>query len=297
MKFFKFDLQLFAEGSGDGAAAPTGEQTASPVTQSTPAESGEAGGAQTPARQSLSDLLKSDAEYSKEYTQLVSSQINKRMSKVKAEKKSLEQQNSGMREILTALNYRYGLNEDSDSFLEELKARVTGDTNLVAEEASKAGLDTKTYLALKEADRIKRQNEAYVRQQQEQEQMNRVFEQINAKSENAKKQYPDFDLSAEMQNEQFFRLVAPQEYGGVNIDPVVAYEVCHPEVKAGVLQSVAQQAQTQAVNIMQNNLSRPTENGVSNTAAAVASVDFGKWTKADFEKAHEEYLRTGKKPF
>lgn len=49
------------------------------------------------------------------------------------------------------------------------------------------------------------------------------FNRLARQTQALKQQYPDFDLTREMQNPTFARLTAP----GVGIDPAIAYEVVH----------------------------------------------------------------------
>lgn len=292
-----YDLQLFAEGtaadgSGESSTSTPGEGVVNTTSVGNvdPGNNKTEVNTETP-KKSLKELIGSDDEYNKEFTKMV----EKRTRKSTAQTKQLEQQNSQMQKIIEMANLKYGLDTKSSSFYDDLYASISKDTSFYEEEAAAQGMNVEDYLKVKQAERVLAQNAEREQQEESDRQFNEAFSSVIEKAKETAQKYPSFDFNAEMQNEQFFRLVAPWNVGGSGVDPTLAYEMVHPEIKENLMKAVAQQSAVNTANAMQANISRPTENGVTNSAAANTKVDVSKFTLKDFEKHREMFLKTGER--
>ena len=133
--------------------------------------------------------------------------------------------------------------------------------------------------------------------QQQQAEINTVMNDILSRCDGVKQKYPDFDFNAEMENEQFFRLVAPLGRGGSGIDPLTAYEVMHPELKNAMVNQQINTAVANTTKAINNNLNRPQENGISNNSASMQKTDVSKMTLADIEEIKRRVQRGEKVTF
>lgn len=281
MKHLQLDLQLFADEGGD-AGAPA-EVTAGPADQSSAegAETAEgadesaspdAQGAET--EPTFEELVK--GKYKADYQKAVQGAIQKRFRHQQDLKGTLDSMNP----MLTALSQKYGLKakEDGSIDLESLEKAVLDDDKLYEQEAFEKGIDVGT---LKQMKQLERQN-TLLRQQQEaatkEAQSRAEFDEILRQSEEVKQTYPSFDLSTEMNDPQFLRLIQ-------NHVPVkTAYEVMHnDEILAGGMQYAVKQTAQKISNAVKAGQNRPTENGAASGApASVGKKDPSKLTLKDF---------------
>ena len=86
-------------------------------------------------------------------------------------------------------------------------------------------------------------------------------------------------------------MVAPFEHGGSNVDPLIAYEVMHPEMREMAINQQVNNVALNTTKAMNNNLSRPIENGVSNGSPSMSKVDPKNFTMKDIEEVKERLAR------
>ncbi len=324
LTFPRFNLQLFADGAASAGAAASGEggtqsgasqgdpysalnvpdkarhildkmpkaevngtQAGSKNTQSE--ESQESETEEPPARKSFEEILKS-AEYAEEGQKYIDKLMGKRLAKFK--------DYDTMRELLDKVNLRYGVDSESKDYLTNLSNAIDGDTKLLEDEASEAGMTVENFRAVKNAELVMKQNERFQQERAQEEMTRNHVSNLIAQSEKFKEQFPSFNLEAEIANPQFKRLVDPPQFGGSGLPVDQAYfALHHKEIMQQSLQNAVNQAVAKTANSIQTNKGRPAESGANNgTTSNITKLDPSKLTLEDFKKIQEDYRRTGKKP-
>lgn len=321
-----FALQLFADGGGSSAGAGAGAGTGATApttageTSTTPNPAGDTkpqkndttkivygkqdnttsnntiANNDTVPEQSpkipFAELIKSD-EYKDDFQAFMDKTMQKRFKN----NKNLETENARMREILDMANVRYGLDSSSETFLDDLTAKIQGDTKLYEDEALEAGLPVEEYMKIKNAEQIIANN----KREQEAKEKNAFIQahcqNLVQQSEAMKQQFPAFDLEAEMDNPQFRKLVDPPELGGIGLSVDNAYNVIHhKEILNNTVSNAVNQTAINTANAVKANKERPRENGMNHRATVVVKDDPSKFELADFKRIKEQYLRTGVRP-
>lgn len=271
VKMKHLSLQLFADGAGAGAAAAgtaTGAETGStgqPATGNNNNAEGAAGsttGAENTAEQSqvetFDDLIK--GRYKQDFDAKVQSIINKRFKGAREAEASMNKLSQG----ISALGTYYGLDAESPDFLDSLNSKIMDDEKLYEKEASERGMNVED---VKRIRRMEQENRALKMQnmrEKEERQREEFYRGVINQVPEVQKIYPQFDVDAEMANEQFFNLVR----NGVGLRN--AYEVIHSsELQAARDAIIAQKAQEQLSNSVRANGMRPNEVEHSNAS------DFG----------------------
>ncbi|MBR1731364.1 MAG: hypothetical protein IJ725_02885 [Ruminococcus sp.] len=302
-----FNLQLFAgeaAAAGDNntatPAADTGDNssTVPPVTDTqtgnTPGTEVQNENNSSSPRLSFEELLKNE-ETAKEANAFVKKQFGKRFNE---RIKSQETEISKMREILGFTNLRYNLDPDSETYLDDLNAKVQNDAKLFEDEALAAGMDRDAYLKVKQAEQIIAQNKRNTAEREQQELINNHILNLRQQEASLKEKYPGFDLETELQNRAFRSLVDPPALGGSGLPVENAYYALHyKEIQKNVASQAVNQATTAVANAVATNKSRPTENVNIKKASTVPVKSFKNMTKEDFDKIRAEFLRSGKAPF
>ena len=280
------NLQLFAEGGGDGG---TGAEGAMGVTAT--AAMSQTKGAKNPladvkyGKQEESPVAEVSTtptedrsarfeamikgEFKDLYDARVSDTVQKRL---KSSKETVERYEA-LTPTLEILGKKYGV-DPTDT--KALAKAIEEDDSYFEEEALEKGI---TVEQLKEIRRMERENADLKRQMEEQsrrENANRVYAQWMEQAEAAKTVYPSFDLKAEMQNPQFVNLLRS------NVDVRTAYEVIHKDdIISGAMHFAAKQAEQKVTNKIIANGARPAENGNSSQSATVVKSDVSQLSKAD----------------
>jgi hypothetical protein len=283
------NLQLFAEGAGDGGTGsegamgvtataamsqnkgaknpladvkygiqPTEEATPAAEVNPTPAEDRNA---------KFEALIK--GEYKDLYDAKMQDTIQKRL---KGTKETVDKYNE-LTPTLEILAKKYGVDA---SDVKALNKAIEEDDSYFEEEALEKGI---TVQQLKEFRKMERENADLKRQMEEQnrkENANKVYAQWMEQAEQAKAVYPSFDLRTEMQNPQFVNLLRS------NVDVKTAFEVLHKdEIIPAAMQYAAKTAEQKLTNKVIANGARPVENGNSSQGATVVKSDVSQLSKAD----------------
>ena len=298
---YLLDLQLFGEG-GDGgdAAGDSGESTSGdeipaliperargaykkaleankPKQAPTqPAEDAK------PAHVSYADLIKSD-EYKDEHKAYMDKTISDRLKKYKG----MEEQNGKMANALNTVAMKYGLDAASETFLDELTAKINEDDSYIEDYAMDHNLSNEEARRSLEMQRKINQYEAERQQQEVMAQQQEAMRELLQSAERTKSVYPNFDLDTEMQNEAFRNLCAV-----THGDTLAAYRTIHHDelMRAQGMQS-AQIASQQIANSVAANKSRPIENGLSSQASAITTTDFSRMNLSQLRAWAEEQRR------
>lgn len=286
---FTLNLQLFAEGGGDGgtgAGGATGEGVTAAGSQNKGAKSNplanvvygvqstEASGNESPAAEVVEDrnakfeeLIK--GEYKDLYDQRMQDTIQKRL---KGAKETVDKYNE-LTPTIEMLAKKYGVDA---SDIKALNKAIEDDDSYYEQEALEKGISVEQ---LKEIRKLEKENAEFKRQREEQnrkENADRVYANWMQQADSLKAVYPTFDIKAEMQNPKFIDLLRS------NIDVRTAYEVIHKDdIISGAMQFAVQTANQKLTNKIIANGSRPSENGNSSQGSVVAKSDVSQLTKAD----------------
>ena len=282
------NLQLFAEGGGDGgtgAEGATGATVTAAVSQTKGAknplanvkygiQAEEASPAaevnQTPTEDrnaQFEKLIK--GEYKDLYDARVQDTVQKRL---KSSKETVDKYNS-LAPTLEMLAKKYGVDA---SDIKALNAAIEEDDSYYEEEALEKGM---TVQQLKEVKKMERENAALREQMEAQNRKDNAAQQYATwmkQAEDAKKLYPNLNFEAETQNPQFRQLLLS------GIDVGSAYLVIHKdEIIPAAMQYTAKTVEQKLTNKVIANGARPTENGNSSQGATVVKSDVSQLSKAD----------------
>lgn len=281
VKMTKLSLQLFADGAGAGAAAAgtaTGAEAGSnsqSATGNDSAATGSTTGENSAGEQSqvetFDDLIK--GRYKQDFDTKVQSIINKRFKGAREAEASMQKLSQG----ITALGTYYGLDAESPDFLDSLNSKIMDDEKLYEKEASERGMNVED---VKRIRRMEQENRALKMQnmrEKEERQREEFYRGVINQVPEVQKIYPQFDVDAEMANEQFFNLVR----NGVGLRN--AYEVIHSsELQAARDAIIAQKAQEQLSNSVRANGMRPNE--VNHNSAPDFGRDIKNMTRAEVKQ-------------
>lgn len=241
--------------------------------------------AQEARRAEFERLIKGD--YKDLYDKRVQDTINARFKQVKALEEKAGRADA-LAPVLDLLAGKYGV-DASDA--EALAKAIEADDSYYEQEAMEKGLSVEQLKAFK---RMERENAAFKRMVQEQEQRQagaRMQAELQRQSENCQRIYPGFDLRAELERpgtgERFFSLLKS------GVDVQTAYEVVHKdELVAGAMEYTAKAVQQKTVNDIRARGLRPAENGVSGGGSAITvKTDPRTFTRKDREEIARRVLR------
>lgn len=282
-----FDLQIFAEEGDAAGAAATGDNGAAATTAENPVGDGAATGTtgeqtatatgddQTAAGESWESLIK--GKYKEEYSKAVKTAVSKRFK----HQQDLEGQISRIDPIVRAVAQRYHIqaNPDGSIPIDALSNAIANDDSIYEEEAMSRGISVND---LKHEKALERENSA-LRSQVQQSQKNAEWNNIVEQSNQLKQIYPDFDLEAEMGDENFGHLLVTLQNSGIRNAVQTAYEVTHRnEIMGGAMKYAVQRTAAKVSNAVQSGIKRPVENGTGGQAATsnVGATDINHLTLA-----------------
>ena len=281
------NLQLFAEGAGDGGTAEgqgVTEAAALPQTkgaknnpladvkygiqEEAPAAKVQAETVAQPDRNAeFEKLIK--GEYKDLYDAKVQDTIQKRL---KGQKETVDKFNA-LSPTLDMLAKKYGVDAGD---IEALNNAISEDDSYYEQEALEKGMSVQQ---LKEIKRMERENadlKAQMEEAQRQENGKKLYAAWMQQADEAQKIYPSFDLETEMSNPKFLDLLRS------NIDVRTAYEVLHKDdIIRGAMHFTAQTVESKLSKKIASNGARPSENGMSSQSAAVVKSDVSQLSKAD----------------
>ena len=217
--------------------------------------------------QAFEDLIK--GEYKDEYNKRTSATVQERL-------KNSKQAEEALAKLTPALDALYQKQNVKPGDLDGLVKSITDDDSLYEDEALQKGIPVDTLKQMKQLEAETEQLRAQAQERAQQEVIQRHIQQLVEQGDALKQMYPSFDLRAEMQNEQFARLVHPS----VNIDVRTAYEVVHrDQIQPAMAAAVAQRTAMDMSRSIQSTGIRPAENGISNSNPLSLSDDPSLWPK------------------
>ncbi|OKZ52662.1 MAG: hypothetical protein BHV94_08610 [Clostridiales bacterium 59_14] len=266
-KFFDgcMDLQLFAEGEGEGAAPKSGDGAPAAAEGAAPAAEVQEQQQEKPDRGAAFEAL-IKGEYKDLYDARVKETVQRRLRGTREQVERLQ----AMMPMLTVLGQRYGVADESYLIREAEKKGISPDTL------------RETWRLEREATNLPRQMDDYRAEQE----TRRIYGEWQKQGEQCKLLYPTFDLEAELQNEDFCRLLRNR----VNVQ--TAYEVIHKdEIIPAAMQVAAQQAAEKVTAAVRANAARPAENGSKGSAASVGKIDVANMTNEQMDDIRKRVLR------
>lgn len=311
-KKFAYGLQLFADGGAASAGGPAGgtdaggQTTAEAPLAKAKSKSGEelrnvkygrqtesdepdslgqdssAAAAQAVSQEdraaAFENLIKGD--YKDLYDKKVQDTIQKRFKNVKANEDRL----NALSPVLEMLGQKYGVDaQDADA----LAKAIQDDDSYYEEEAMEKGV---TVEQLKTFKRMEREN-SQLRQQIEAQQRQKSAEEVYAKWQEQAREvaglYKGFDLSAELQNPKFVKLMRVP-----GMDVRTAFEVTHKdELMPAAMQMTAKVVEQKLTNSILAGRSRPQENGLSSLGGVVVKNDPSKFNSDDLAEIRRRVQR------
>lgn len=300
-----FDLQLFAEGGGTGAggtaaAAPTGQSDAA-VAQpqqgvkdrnplatmqygkpdGAPAAVGQVATDERTAR--FEELIK--GEYKDLYDARIKDTVSKRLKGNEATVNKFNQ----LSPVLDLLAGKYGVKVDD---IEGLRKAIEDDETYYEDEALEKGLTVEQVKKIRQMERENSQLKADMERAKTEEQAKQQYAALMQQAEAVKAMYPNFDLQAELGNEDMRRLIT----SGVPLQ--TAFEVVHKdEIIPAALRFTAQKSAEKVANSVRSGMTRPREAAMANTGAVQRKSDVSQLTRADREEIARRVARGEKIKF
>ena len=302
-EFFRhINLQLFAEGAGDGGTGADGAKADGGLATSRTARNPLAevkygiqddtpsAGVQTKITDgdgNTTQTVDLDAEFEELIKGKYKDQYNKRtqetiQKRLKGTKETVDRYNE-LAPTLDMLARKYGVDATD---IKALNHAIEEDDSYYEEEALEKGI---TVEQLKSIRKMERENADLKRQMQEErtrENADRLYQSWMNQAEQIKGVYPSFTLEAEVQNPRFTDLLRN------GIDLRTAYEVLHKdEIIPAAMQFTAQNVQQKLTNKIIANGARPTENGISSQSSVVVKSDVSQLSKADRQEIARRVAR------
>lgn len=313
---YLYGLQLFAEGGGDGGASASGGESGTTAdeggatkaypnniperakkyydmavkkTQKVDAETSiDAKSTHTtteeetaiaadqveeaPKKMSYKELIKSD-EYKADHERHIQKVVRDRM-------KSHD-------EILGLVAQKYGIDVNSETYKDDLKAALKADDSVYERYAEEhdVSIDEARRMVGIEEQLQKANQEAADRKAQDE--YDRTINALRSAANQTKTEYPDFDLDTAMADDRFRRLVVA--FGG---DTTQAYEaINHRSLQKKAVADAEARATAAVQNSVKANRSRPLEGGISSTNISDAAPDFKNMNLAQLRKYAETHRK------
>lgn len=315
-------LQLFADGTGDGAAA----------SGVTPAAAGQDSGVTSVAaeqnEQTTADKLRElgvpseklkRAKYNQKAVQpevntqaaaaqeaenptakrlswdeiMADPEYNAEMQKVVQARTAKSKQSVDSMEklapVIQMLAKKYSLDETD---IEGIAKAVVDDDEYYEDRALEMGVSTDVVKRLDNAERATRiaeeQKQHFINEQKLMEHIGK----LNRQAIELQRKYPNFNLSKELNNPTFARLTAPDLMFSLED----AYELVHrDEIKENIRQAALKTSIQQVSNAVQSNKTRPSEGGaVKSSNASVQTFNYKNATREQRE-ALKARIRSGEK--
>lgn len=267
-----FNLQLF----GEEGSADAGEFAGSTAEVS----EGE-GVATTTEEQPVAQVDEWDTlikgKYKEQFGKAVSDAVNKRFKN----QKDLQGQIDAIDPVIRAIAQRYDVKADAlgNIPINVLSDKVLNDNSMYEQEAYERGMSVED---LKQMKSLEREN-AQLRRATQVTEEQREWDALVAQGEELKQTYPAFDMDNEMLNPQFGKLLATFQRSGFPNAVQIAYETVHrDQIMGGAMQYAVEQTRQKISNSIQSGMTRPQENGTSQTAAgAPTALDPSKLTREE----------------
>ena len=300
-----FCIQLFGEGAG-GASGGTGGGDAggAPAAGQTPGvkgnplanvqygiqeESASAAGEQKGAAAAQPQISAEErtAKFEElikgEYKDLYDARVQDTIQKRLRGNEATVQKYNALAPVLDLLAGKYGVDvNDADA----LSKAIEDDETFYEDEALEKGLTVEQVKAIRKMERENAQLREQMRAQQNQQRADAQYAAWMSDADKVKGIYPGFDLSTELQNEQFRNLLMS------NVPIQTAYEVLHKdELIPAAMQFTAQKVTEKVANSVRAGQRRPQEGAMAGSGAVVTKSDVSQLTRADREEIARRVAR------
>ena len=249
------------EGVGTRVTAESGEQS-----DSAPAapEGVSSGGEPPESYRQFKEQFKE--QYQADLQRVIDKRF-KNAKKVEAQRDALQSENESYRDLLAALQERYGTKD-----LNELRSRLTQADPIAA--------------AAGEPEATQAQQEPEAPPEEVQALQQEIVERWQQEAADLVELYPAFSLEKEIDNEKFS---AALQSGMPMRD---AYQYAHfDEILSGVIAYTAQNVKEAVADNQTRRMARPVENGTRAGAAAIVKSDVSKLSKQEMEDIDRRVLR------
>ena len=241
-------------------------------------------------RKTFKDIFEEYGDEAKDY-------MNKAFSKRLSKYKGIEEENVKMKEILDTQNIRYGLDSNSETYLDDYKNAVQNDSKMFEDKALEAGLPVEEFIKVKNAERIISENDKREQERKQSEFTQAHVRNLVQQSEVMKSEFPGFNLENEISNPQFKKLIDPPELGGAGLSVRNAFFALHNnEIMKATMNNAVNQAVVSTANAVQTNKTRPAEGGLSHTQTVTVKEDPSNYKLEDFQRIRDEFRKTGVRP-
>lgn len=208
-------------------------------------------------------------EYKKAFDGRVQKIINSRFKDVGTMKTQLKES----QELLNLIGSKYGI---TDGNAKAIQKAIEEDSSYWEDAAAAEGISVEQYKRMR---KLESENLSFKRAKEEAEQTmqrQRMYEKWDMEAEQLKNFYPGFNLSMEVKNPQFTRLL------GVGIDMRTAFEtIHHDEILSGAMALTAKKIAKKQADTIRSRQERPVEGAAGDNAAFVAKTDMSKMSRQE----------------
>jgi hypothetical protein len=284
------NLQFFADGAAGAAGTDAGAQGTAPEQEKNQraerveygiqteenAQNRAAAGEQQ--RPSFKDLIQGD--YKEEADKYIQGIVQNRLRNSKARDAELEKAQG----VIARLAERYGMSIENGIDYDGIGNKLDQDNSWLEEEALEKGMSVETLSQLKQLQRENARMRKTAQEQQREIENRQAFTLLAQQGEAMKQIIPDFDIRAEMENDNFRRMVLPPHMGGSGLSVENAYfALHHDELMQASMQAAMRDVGAKMANAQRAGAMRPAENGARSNAASTVKTDPSNLTRADLE--------------
>lgn len=279
---YKLNLQLFAEGAGDGGSGAAGagatgvnpqdaaagmsgvmQMDAASGNRSGRGNSGAGAQGQAAAQQDDAAWQEAKTRHKARYDAEVQQILRGRLKTADDNQRILET----LQPMLDAMAKRHGIKAGDHQALVD---KYLDDDSLYEDEAIETGMSVDAVKQLHQLRAERDRAQAEVSRFTEQAQVQQHLQGLVQQGEAFRAKYPNFDLQAAMQDDRFVRMTSPN--GGLTVEQAYA-ALHHDEMQAWAMQQAAQQARMQSAQTVQANMARPRENATRGMAPPARVTD------------------------
>ena len=185
--------------------------------------------------------------------------------------------------VMDMLAVKFGIEDRRD--VKAITEALQKDDYLYAQRAEENGRSIEEQREWDELDRENRMFREQQRRVEQQEQMQNQVSEWQREAANLKQIFPNFDLEAELENEEFYNRL-------LRGDTVASsfYALHGEEIAAGAMQYTAQAVRQATAQEIASKGRRPSENGLSGQAAArVVGKDFSHMTLEELRRYGKQH--------
>lgn len=217
-------------------------------------------------------------KYKDQYSQRVQGVIQNRFKN----SQNLEQEVGKWKGATALLFQRYGL---KDGDIDGLEYAINHDEDLFSAEAEAEGLTVQKYMEMQRQQAEAAQARSMLAEMQKEKEKQDMIAGWEAEAKELQKIFPNFDIRAESQNEDFTQKLM----SGYSVQD--AFMTAHmADILNGSFDYAKQEAQTELVQNINKRQARPPENASKRTPAVSRKTDPSTWTDEDFDEVEKRVM-------